>query len=130
MPHVEILLFFFVIAFIYSSVGFGGGSSYIAILALYSLPFKELRLTALICNIIVVTGGTLIYIKNKQVSWKKILPIAIASVPMAFLGATMKISEDTFFIVLGVSLLVAAILLWVKTKPSKIEEVKSNEKNF
>lgn len=130
MEHAEVLIFFFAIAFIYASVGFGGGSSYIAILALYALPFKELRLTALICNIIVVTGGTLIFIKNKQVSWKKILPIAVASVPMAFLGATMKINENTFFIILGMSLLVAAILLWIETKPNEIEEVKSSEKNF
>ena len=57
MPHLEILFFFFVVAFIYASVGFGGGSSYLAILALYALPFKEMRLIALICNIIVVTGG-------------------------------------------------------------------------
>ena len=71
MPHPEILLFFFIIAFIYASVGFGGGSSYLAILALYALPFKEMRLIALICNIIVVTGGTIIFIKNRQVNWNK-----------------------------------------------------------
>src|SRR6185295_14843036 len=98
MEHIELLLFFFLIAFIYASVGFGGGSSYIAILALYELPFKEIKLTALICNIIVVTGGTLVFIRNKNVNWKKILPIAMVSVPMAFWGATQKISENTFFI--------------------------------
>jgi uncharacterized protein len=130
MEHAELLIFFFAIAFIYASVGFGGGSSYIAILALYALPFKELRLTALICNIIVVTGGTLIFIKNKQVSWKKILPIVVTSVPMAFLGARMKISENTFYIVLGISLLAAAILLWVRTKPNEMEEEKPGERNF
>src|SRR5450759_4727367 len=105
MPHPEILLFFFMIAFIYASVGFGGGSSYLAILALYALPFKEMRLIALICNIIVVTGGTIIFIKNKQVNRKKILPLALISVPMAFLGARIKLSQDTFFILLGCSLI-------------------------
>src|SRR4029450_11370658 len=102
MEHPELLVFFFAIAFIYASVGFGGGSSYIAILALYELPFKEISLTALICNIIGVTGGALIFIRNKQVNWKKIIPIAIVSVPMAFWGATLKISEDTFYIMLGI----------------------------
>src|ERR1700712_1627765 len=106
MAHFELLLFFFVIACIYASVGFGGGSSYLAILALYALPFKEMRLIALICNIIVVTGGTIIFIKNKQVNWKKILPLALISVPMAFLGATLKISQNTFFIILGCSLII------------------------
>src|SRR6185295_3980219 len=117
MPHLEILVFFFVIAFIYASVGFGGGSSYLAVLALYALPFNEMRLIALICNIIVVTGGTIIFVKNKQVNWKKILPLALVSVPMAFWGATLKLNQDTFFVILGCSLIVAAILLWIKTRP-------------
>lgn len=123
MPHPEILLFFFIIAFIYASVGFGGGSSYLAILALYALPFKEMRLIALICNIIVVTGGTLIFIKNKQVTWKKILPLALVGVPMAFLGARIQLSQDTFFIILGCSLIVAAVLLWIKTRNVSLEDV-------
>src|SRR5580693_5294815 len=111
MEHWEIIFFFLVVAFVYASVGFGGGSSYLAVLALYALPFKEIRLIALICNIIVVTGGTYIFIVNRQVNWKKIIPLVVVSIPMAFLGATMKISRDTFFIVLGCSLLVAAVLL-------------------
>lgn len=125
MPHPELILFFFIVAFVYASVGFGGGSSYLAIMAMYALPFPEMRLTALICNIIVVTGGTLVYIKNRQVDWKKILPIVIVSIPMAFLGAKMKLSRDTFFIILGLSLLLAAVLLWIKTKATKAEPVET-----
>jgi uncharacterized protein len=122
MHHWEILLFFLIIAFVYSSVGFGGGSSYLAILALYDLPFKEMRLTALICNIIVVTGGTIIFIQRKHVKWKKIIPLVLLSVPMAFLGARLRISENTFFIVLGSCLLMAGVMLWIKTKPGDIFE--------
>ncbi|MCW3123987.1 MAG: hypothetical protein JWQ38_3479 [Flavipsychrobacter sp.] len=116
MQHWELLFFFFVIAGVYASVGFGGGSSYLAILALYALPVPEMRLTALVCNIIVVTGGTAIYISSKQVAWKKIIPLVLVSVPMAFFGARMKLSVDTFFIILGCSLLTAAVLLWIKTR--------------
>jgi uncharacterized protein len=126
MPHLEIILFFFVIAFVYASVGFGGGSSYLAVLAMYTLPFKEMRLIALACNIIVVTGGTIIFIENKQVNWKKIVPLVFASIPMAFLGATLKIKQTTFFIILGFSLLLAAVLLWIKTKASGVP--KTNNK--
>jgi uncharacterized membrane protein YfcA len=115
MPHVEIIFFFFLVAMIYASVGFGGGSSYIAILALYALPFKEMRLIALLCNIIVVGGGTLIFIRQKQVEWKKVAPLIITSVPMAFIGAALKIKEDTFYVILGCSLLLAGALLWIKT---------------
>ncbi|WP_054509764.1 sulfite exporter TauE/SafE family protein [Chryseobacterium sp. ERMR1:04] len=112
--YLEIFVFFLIVSFIYSSVGFGGGSSYLAILAMYSLPHQEIRLIALICNIIVVVGSVYIYVKNKQTDWKKILPITIVSVPMAYLGAIVKISQSTFFMMLGVSLIIAAVLLWIK----------------
>jgi uncharacterized membrane protein YfcA len=127
MEHLELILFFFAFAFVYASVGFGGGSSYLAILAIYALPFKEMRMIALICNIIVVTGGVIVFIRNKQFEAKKIIPLALVSVPMAFLGAKMKLSEDMFFIILGCSLLVASILLWIKTRKDEvIVEAKQN----
>jgi uncharacterized protein len=122
MQHWEILIFFFIIAFVYASVGFGGGSSYLAILTLYALPFQEMKLTALICNIIVVTGGTIIFIRNGQVDWKKVIPLVVVSVPMAFFGARLKLSQDTFFIILGISLIAAAVLLWIKTRYANIDE--------
>ena len=114
MAHLEIVLLFFLVAAVYASVGFGGGSSYLAILALYNLPFKEIRLVALLCNIIVVSSGVIIFIIHKQVDWRKILPLVLVSVPMAFLGARIKLSEHIFFILLGVTLIIAAILLWIR----------------
>ncbi len=128
MQHWELLFFFAIIAFIYSSVGFGGGSSYLAVLAMYALPFKELRLTSLLCNIIVVTGGVYIYVKNSQVNWKKIIPLVVLSVPMAYLGAVVRISQDTFFVILGCSLIIAAILLWIKTSPASMAGIKEPQK--
>ena len=129
MPHYELILIFLSIAFVYASVGFGGGSSYLAVLALYNLPFKEMRLIALICNVIVVTGGVLIYIKEKQVNWKKIIPLIVASVPMAYIGAIVKINQNTFFVLLGISLIIAAILLWLKTNTISLEQIKEPQKN-
>jgi uncharacterized protein len=117
MQHPELLFFFFTISLIYASVGFGGGSSYLAVLALYALPFQEMRLIALCCNIMVVSGGTFIFIRHRQINWEMILPLTLSSVPMAFLGASLKISQETFFVVLGFSLLVASLLLWFKNKP-------------
>lgn len=112
LPDWSLALFFAVIAFVYASVGFGGGSSYLALLALAGLPFREIRFIALICNVIVVTGGTFIFFQNKQLDWRKILPLVAVSVPMAFWGARMRISQETFFMLLGTSLIVAAVLLW------------------
>jgi uncharacterized membrane protein YfcA len=126
VEHWEIILFFLIIAFIYSSVGFGGGSSYLAVLAMYNLPYQEIRLMALICNVIVVVGGVYIYIKNKQTDWSKIIPIALVSVPMAYLGAVLKISKETFFLILGITLIIAALLLWIKTEAKNREEISRN----
>jgi uncharacterized membrane protein YfcA len=112
--HFDLAVIFFIIAIIYSSVGFGGGSSYIAVLSLYGIAFKEMRLIALICNIIVVTGGTIAFIRHGQIPWKKVWPLVVASVPLAFIGAKLKLHENTFFVLLGLSLIVAAILLWFK----------------
>ncbi|MDX5423474.1 MAG: sulfite exporter TauE/SafE family protein [Hymenobacteraceae bacterium] len=122
MQYWELLFFFFVIAFVYASVGFGGGSSYLAVLALYPLPFQEIRLIALLCNLVVVTGGTLLFIRHGKVNWKKILPLVLVSVPMAFLGASLQLEQETFFILLGCSLLVAAVLLWMQNRKASLNE--------
>ncbi|MFL5774141.1 MAG: TSUP family transporter, partial [Flavisolibacter sp.] len=114
MSHYEIILFFIIIAFVYASVGFGGGSSYLAILSMYELPFREIRLIALICNIVVVTSGTIIFLLNREINWKKILPLALLSIPMAYLGGSLPLKEEIYFLVLGITLLVASVLLWIK----------------
>lgn len=119
MAHPELLILFAVVAFVYASVGFGGGSSYLAIMVLYSLPFKEMRLTALVCNIVVVLGGTLLYMKHRQVNWKKIVPLVAAGVITAFLGARLRLSQETFFLLLGFSLIIASILLWINTRTAE-----------
>jgi hypothetical protein len=130
MQHPEILFFFFAIAFIYSSVGFGGGSGYLAILALYAIPRYEMKLSALICNIIVVTGGTLLFIRRKELPFHKVIPLVAASVPMAFMGARMHISQTTFFVLLGSCLVAAGILLWLQ--PARGDEALQNsgKKNY
>jgi hypothetical protein len=115
MQHWEIIIFFLIIAIINGSVGFGGGTSYMAILTLYALPHEEMKLTALLCNIIVVTGGVLIFIKNKQMNWRKTIPFVVLSIPAAFLGARLRIGQDIFNITLGLCLVSAALLMWIKT---------------
>ncbi|AOW19269.1 sulfite exporter TauE/SafE family protein [Urechidicola croceus] len=122
----EIVLLFFCVAVLYSSVGFGGGSSYLAILSLTTLAFTQIRATALLCNIMVVTSGTLIYAKNGFYNWKKVLPLVLFSVPMAFIGGYLKISQVFFFILLGSTLLIAAFFMWM----SKYITQKSKEKNY
>ncbi|MEO0008323.1 MAG: hypothetical protein RJA20_2519 [Bacteroidota bacterium] len=120
---------FFTVALVYSSVGFGGGSSYLAILALMGLPFGEVRLTAMACNIAVVLGNTSIFRRSDWWNGRKYLPFVAAGMPMAFLGAMIPMREKSFFILLGSALLLAAILLWFQ--PEVKEETKeiANKQN-
>ena len=115
MEHIELLLFFFGIAAVYASAGFGGGSSYLALLALYAVSMTTMKPTALLCNIVVVTGGTWLFWRGGFLNFKKIIPLSIASVPMAFLGGTMLLKEKTFFLLLGISLIVAAALMFFQS---------------
>lgn len=121
LNHAELLLLFFAVALLYSSVGFGGGSSYLAILALYSFEFTFLRAVALLCNITVVSNGTWQYYRKRLYDFRRTLPLVLASVPMAYLGGMIKLEAKTFFVVLGITLFLAAIAVWFR--PSvKIKE--------
>lgn len=119
-------LCFFSIALIYSSVGFGGGSSYLALLALMNLDIGIIRPTALLCNIIVVSGGTFIFWRSGALDLKKSWPFICASIPMAFIGGYWKIEDASFFfIVLGICLIAASVLLWVRPAPASGNDVTS-----
>ncbi len=77
-----------------------------------AVSFETLRPTALLCNIVVVTGGTIIFFRQGFLDLKKIWPFLLASVPLAFFGGYYPVKQDTFFILLAVSLIVAAPLIW------------------
>jgi len=118
-----LLISFFIVALIYSSVGFGGGSSYLALMAqpFFGLLPDTIRPAALLCNVVVVTGGTYIYYKEGKVKLKEIWPFLVASIPMAFIGGYWKLKDHTFFILLGFTLLIAAFFLWLKPKSESPE---------
>jgi uncharacterized membrane protein YfcA len=125
----QIILLFFTVAILYSSVGFGGGSSYLAILALTGIIFTQIRATALLCNIVVVTGNVLLFFLQKKLDWQKILPLVLLSIPFSFLGGKLKISQNFFFILLGFTLLFAAITMWISKNIISSDE-KSKKQNF
>ncbi len=106
---------FFLVATLYSSVGFGGGSSYLALLTLFLGSFFAIRSIALVCNLIVVSGSTFLYFKNGHGRLKDFFPFVVASIPMAYLGASFRLKEYLFFIILGSSLILSAIFLASQT---------------
>lgn len=128
VPELLLLMLgFLVIATLYSSVGFGGGSSYLALLALVFTSFFAVRSMALVCNLVVVSGSSYLYWKNGHLDFKKFLPFIITSIPLAFVGARFQLSENTFFIILGGALIIsAAALIYQTIRLKKSEEVNPN----
>jgi uncharacterized membrane protein YfcA len=104
-------LAFVVVAFLYASVGFGGGSSYTAILIASGLSWQLVPAVSLLCNIIVVSGGVYHFARAGHLDLKFAAPLITASVPAAFLAGTVRLDEPTFLFVLALALLVSGALM-------------------
>jgi uncharacterized protein len=104
---------FAIVALVYASVGFGGGSTYTALLKLVGTNFKLIPVISLMCNIVVVTGGSIRFYKAGQYEWRRVLPLLAVSAPLAYLGGLYPLKQSTFFLILGFSLLLSAIALLV-----------------
>jgi uncharacterized protein len=117
---------FLIIAMLYASVGFGGGSSYLAILAVAGVEFTTLKATGLLCNIVVVTSGTYIFYREGFLDLRKSWPFIALSIPFAFVGGYWRLQESTFFIFLGSALVVAAFFLW--SQPNYGDRVTTNNR--
>lgn len=106
-----LIIGFFLIAFCYAIVGFGGGSSYLALLAVSEVSYSLIPKLALICNLLVVSGSCYHFYKNKHFNLALMFPFIISSVPMAFYGGIFSVNEKMFLILLTSCLLVAGIRL-------------------
>lgn len=107
----ELCLLFFLVALAYSAAGFGGGSSYLAILALWSVDFQLMKSTALLCNVAVVIGGVYHFYKEGHLPLKKAWQLSLVSVPLAFIGSYLPLKQATFFLILGIALTLAALVM-------------------
>jgi uncharacterized membrane protein YfcA len=128
MEFYVLLVAFFFIALIYSSVGFGGGSSYLALMGVMAISMNVMRPAALLCNIVVVTGGTFIFYKEGLLDLKKSWWFFAASIPFAFLGGYWPIKENTFFVVLGITLVIASVFLWIQRDIANAQEKKVSDR--
>jgi len=104
-------IFFFITAIFYSSIGFGGGSTYLALMLIWDFPFYIFPIIALICNIIVVTGNSINFLRTKNINLSLLMPYLIGSVPFAFFGASISIDKNLFEILLFLILLTAGFFL-------------------
>jgi len=113
---ILLAILFFVTAALYSSVGFGGGSTYLALLLIWEIPYYILPVLALTCNIIVVSGNCFNYIREGNLNQKLIIPYLVGSVPLAFLGGALYIEKELFEIFLFLVLFIAGSLLLINFK--------------
>ncbi len=120
MSLVLLTFLFFIIAIAYSSAGFGGGSSYLALLSMTLIGHDQLRILALICNILVVSGSVILLYRAGKFDHINVWPIIILSIPMAYLGGKVQLKEDTFFILLGFTLVLAATFMIAQPRDRKL----------
>jgi len=114
MPLLILTALFLLAAVAYSSVGFGGGSSYNALLILSGMDYRLVPAIALSCNILVVMGGVYHYSRVGVLSARLLMPFVAFSIPMAWLGGRIPVSEQLFIALLGSSLLIAAVQMLFK----------------
>jgi len=116
-PYILAILFF-VVAFVYSSVGLGGGSSYTALMGIFGINTLAIPMVSLLLNLFVTTIGSINYIRNRHARVNLVLPFLLSSIPMAYLGGSLKLPKEVFTWVLMISLVFVAlrIYLWQSTR--------------
>jgi uncharacterized protein len=120
---IWLALLFLLVALIYASVGFGGGSTYTALLGLWGVDYQLIPMISLFCNIIVVSGGVWRYSRSGLIDWKTVLPLILVSAPLAFLGGLVPLKQWLFLLILGTALLASCIALLVQAdswRPRKL----------
>jgi uncharacterized membrane protein YfcA len=108
---LTLALLFLATALAYATVGFGGGSTYNALLVLADVDYRVLPTIALACNLIVVTGGVIRYARAGHLDWRFAWPFVALSAPMAWLGGRLPVSRETFMLLLGLALVVSGVAM-------------------
>jgi uncharacterized protein len=114
--QILIILAVFAVAMLYSSVGHGGASGYLAVMALLVVAPEVTRPTALILNLFVASIAFVQFYRAGHFDWKIFLPFAIGSVPLAFIGGMIHLPTTVYKIILGATLILAAIRLAINLK--------------
>jgi len=109
--QLAVIAAIFVVAVLYSSVGHGGASGYLAVMAFWAVAPEVTRPTALVLNLFVASIATWQFWRSGHFSWRLFWPFAVTSIPFAFIGGMIKLPTHVYKIVLGLVLLFAAFRL-------------------
>lgn len=127
MSDAELLLalLFALVAVLYSSVGHAGASGYLAAMALVGLAPEQMRPTALALNLLVGGIGLLRFWRGGFVRWRNVLPFALASAPAAFFAARVQLPKQSYSLLLGLILLIAALGVFRSATRAASEDVRA-----
>jgi uncharacterized membrane protein YfcA len=122
--QIVFILLLFVVAFLYASVGHGGASGYLALMALFGMAPDFMKPTALLLNLFVSLSAFILFYRGGHFKWKLFLPFALASIPMSFVGGVISLDADIYKKLLGVLLLIPVIrmLFFPNTDESELKE--------
>ncbi|TDH21461.1 sulfite exporter TauE/SafE family protein [Segetibacter sp. 3557_3] len=107
--YIVFYLLLFVVAFLYASVGHGGASGYLALMAIFSVTPEVMKPTALLLNLFVSLTSFIQFYRGKHFIRRIFLPLAIASIPMSFIGGLMVVQADVYKKILGLLLLIPIV---------------------
>lgn len=120
--HFELFYFFlFILAFLYAAVGHGGASGYLALMALYGIAPQEMKPTALVLNLFVSLTSFIQYYRGHYFKRNLFLMVAVASVPMAFIGGMITLEDHLYKRLLGLLLLFPIIRFFFFRSPAENE---------
>jgi uncharacterized protein len=118
------LILLVLVAFLYSSVGHGGASGYLALMALFGMEPLLMRSSALTLNLFVAGSSFIAFYRGGYLKWRLILPFLITSVPMAYFGAQTIIEPKLYKVILGIFLLIAVARILYR--PKEYEKSRNN----
>jgi uncharacterized protein len=124
----QVYLFYFLlftIAFLYASVGHGGASGYLALMAIFSFTPEVMKPTALLLNLFVSAVSFVQFYRGGHFKWTIFLPLALASVPLAFLGGLITVDGTIYKKILGLLLLIP-IVRFLFFANIRVEEIKKS----
>lgn len=104
----------FLAAFIYSSIGHGGATAYLAVMSFFGLLPEEMRITALILNVIVAGIGTVNYCQRRELDWGNLWPFIFGSIPFTLIGSSIIPTHFIYDKILGIVLIISGSWIFIK----------------
>jgi uncharacterized membrane protein YfcA len=122
---MELIVLLGIMAFLYASVGHGGASGYLAVMALFAIAPPVMKQTALLLNLGVSMMSFIAFYRQGFFKWKLFWPFALGSIPAAFMGARIPLTDSTYKQILGACLILAVVRMLISLKEGALRHLPS-----